>query len=101
VGVNEARRANAHAAAAGNRNWLELRGTIAETRQQIPDYARAVAIPQLSLWESSTKIFELIDLMRAGYAPAGIEPAQHLSRCIGGRVKSGAGGRTRRHPTVT
>jgi hypothetical protein len=47
---------------AGNRNWLETRGTLTETRSTIRDCSATVGVTDLTLWEPLAMILERVDL---------------------------------------
>jgi len=50
------------AAHASNRTWIEVRGNVARVRRRIIDCARAVALPNLTIWEPQTMRLERVDL---------------------------------------
>jgi hypothetical protein len=57
-----ARAAGLVAAHAGNRNWLEVRGTFGQIRHRIVDCTRSLEIAELTLWEPRTMTCEPVDL---------------------------------------
>ena len=50
------------AAHAGNRNWIEVRGTIAQTKRETIELALSTATQWLTLWEPDARRLRHVDL---------------------------------------